>query len=159
MSSHKMNSIVNRKKNQLDSNEHEEASEETTKMLPESIKHRNDKDATGSESSVPLSSDTNNSNDDPTTPSNHSDHDTTTTNSTSDQIASSTTTTTSTTVTSDWYIEGVRRVRYVQVQRKMRYLTGMAAIGGFLFGYDTGKKNYVVVSFCCVLFLFMRDYT
>lgn len=158
MSSHKMNSIVNRKKNQLDSNEHEEASEETTKMLPESVKHRNDKDATCSES-VHLSSDTNNSNDDPTTPSNHSDHDTTTTNNTSDQIASSTTTTTSTTVTSDWYIEGVRRVRYVQVQRKMRYLTGMAAIGGFLFGYDTGKKNYVVVSFCCVLFLFMRDYT
>ena len=36
-----------------------------------------------------------------------------------------------------------------EVMRKMRYLTGMAAIGGFLFGYDTGKTKTMLLAVGC----------
>lgn len=36
-----------------------------------------------------------------------------------------------------------------EVLRKMRYLTGMAAIGGFLFGYDTGKTKPMLLAVGC----------
>lgn len=37
-----------------------------------------------------------------------------------------------------WANEGLRRVRSHNVHKQMQYLTGIAALGGFLFGYDTG---------------------
>ena len=39
--------------------------------------------------------------------------------------------------------------RAEEVMRKMRYLTGMAAIGGFLFGYDTGETNTMLLAVGC----------
>ena len=35
---------------------------------------------------------------------------------------------------SSWAVEGMRRIKEEQVYRRMTFLTGMAAIGGFLFG-------------------------
>ena len=42
--------------------------------------------------------------------------------------------TTNTNNTKSWETEGMRRVRANAVLNRMHYLTGMAAIGGFLFG-------------------------
>jgi hypothetical protein len=40
---------------------------------------------------------------------------------------------------SSWAVsEGIRRVRADSVGRNVRTLTAVAALGGFLFGYDTG---------------------
>ena len=43
-------------------------------------------------------------------------------------------------VYNDWASEGIRRVRQEKVTRKMHHLTAIAAIGGFLFGYDTASS-------------------
>jgi hypothetical protein len=49
----------------------------------------------------------------------------------------------------NWAVrEGMRRVRSDAVERKMQWLTGVAAIGGFLFGYDTGVIRCVLCR-CC----------
>ena len=110
-----MPSTVNRTKQQLDiAGDGEEIGETAMMLTPP-----NDK----SESTT-LTSSRNDLNDDKVTPS-PSEHEI----ATQDHTAES----------SDWYQEGVRRIRNDNVQRKMRYLTGTAAIGGFLFGYDTGK--------------------
>jgi hypothetical protein len=46
-----------------------------------------------------------------------------------------------------------------EVVRKMRYLTGMAAIGGFLFGYDTGKTKMMLLAVGCLFWLLVATIT
>lgn len=50
--------------------------------------------------------------------------------------------------------DGLSRIRAAKVMRRMRYLTGMSAIGGFLFGYDTGMYEKKIPFRTANVFLF-----